>query len=237
MGQVTNEQVNLMLRLYEERREPRLREARDWFSANFHVKTADDLIRVCPPGSKENTYMRMVLGYWEMVASIVNRGLIDEEFFFESNGEQWVVWEQVKLVIGAWRAMFSSPNFLANLETQCNHLEAWREKRSPGSNEAIRKVLAQMQQATQAQKAPVDAGLGRSSAGLPHSRGPRLSSVRVDKQERRIRHGNESDGTSKSRVARGMAGRTQGIAKEGEGILAASRPVEQAAPRTALGES
>src|SRR5213592_714262 len=112
MGQVTNEQVNLMLRLYEERREPKLREARDWFSANFHVKTADDLMRVCPPGSKENTYMRMVLGYWEMVASIVNRGLIDEEFFFESNGEQWVVFEQVKPVLGAWRAMFSSPHFL-----------------------------------------------------------------------------------------------------------------------------
>jgi hypothetical protein len=153
MGQVTNEQVNLMLRLYEDRREPKLREARDWFSANFHVKTADDLMRVCPPGSKENTYMRMVLGYWEMVASIVNHGLIDEEFFFESNGEQWAVFEQVKPVLAAWRAMFSSPNFLANLETHCKRLEVWREKRSPGSNEAIRKVLAQMQQATQAPKA------------------------------------------------------------------------------------
>jgi hypothetical protein len=153
MENVTNEQVNLMLRLYEDRREPKLREARDWFGANFHVKSADDLTRVCPPGSKENLYMRMVLGYWEMVASIVNRGLIDEEFFFESNGEQWVVFEQVKPVLGAWRAMFSSPNFLANLEKLCNHLEAWREKRSPGSNEAIRKVLAQMQQATQAPKA------------------------------------------------------------------------------------
>jgi hypothetical protein len=58
----------------------------------------------------------------------------------------------VKPVLGAWRAMFSSPNFLANLETLCEHLEAWREKRSPGSNEAIRKVLAQMQQGTQAPK-------------------------------------------------------------------------------------
>jgi hypothetical protein len=153
MGQVTNEQVNLMLRLYEDRREPKLREARDWFSANFHVKTAEDLIHICPPGSKENTYMRMVLGYWEMVASIVNRGLIDEEFFFESNGEQWAVFEQVRPVLAAWRAMFSSPNFLANLEEQSKRLEAWREKRSPGSNEAIRKVLAQMQQATQAPKA------------------------------------------------------------------------------------
>ena len=141
-----------MLRLFEERRETKLREARDWFGANFHVKNADDLMRVCPPGSKESTYVRMVLGYWEMVASIVNRGLIDEEFFFESNGEQWVVWEQVKPVVGAWRAMFSSPNFLANLEKHCNRLEAFREKRSPGSNDAIRKMLAQMRQVIESTK-------------------------------------------------------------------------------------
>ena len=153
MGEVTNEQVNLMLRLYEDRRELRLREAREWFSANFHVKNEEDLMRVCPPGSKENAYMRMVLGYWEMVASIVNRGLIDEDLFFESNGEQWGVWEQVKPVIGAWRAMFSSPKFLSNLEEQSKRLEAWREKRNPGSNAAIRKVFAQMQQAIKAPKA------------------------------------------------------------------------------------
>src|SRR5712692_1945977 len=153
MGEVTNEQVNLMLRLYEERREPRVREARDWFSANFHGKTAEDTMRVCPPGSQGNVYMRMVLSYWEMVASIVNRGLIDEDFFFENSGEQWVVFEQVKPVLDAWRAMFSSSKFLGNLEEQCKRLEAWREKRNPGSNEAIRKMMAQMQQASQAAKA------------------------------------------------------------------------------------
>ncbi len=153
MGQVTNEQVNLLLRLYEDRREPRLREARDWYAANFHVKNQEEMMRVCPPGSQGNTYMRMVLGYWEMVASIVNRGLIDEDFFFENSGEQWVVWEQMKPVIGEVRAMFSSPKIFANLEDHAKRLEAWREKRNPGSNEAIRKVLAQMQQVRQAAKA------------------------------------------------------------------------------------
>jgi len=153
MREVTNEQVNLMLRLYEERREPRLREAREWFFANFHVKNVDDMMRVCPPGSPGNAYMRMVITYWEMVASIVNRGLIDEDFFFENSGEQWAVFELVKPVISAWRAMFSSPRFLANLEEQCKRLEAWREKNSPGSNEAIRKMMAQMQQTQQAAKA------------------------------------------------------------------------------------
>src|SRR5258706_2840695 len=142
MGEATNEQVNLMLRLFEDRREPRLREAREWFSANFHVKSMEDVTRICPPGTKENAYVRMVLGYWEMVASIVNRGLIDEDFFFDSHGEQLSVWEQVKPVIGAWGAMFSSPKFLSNLEEQCKRLEAWREARNPGSNEAIRKVMA-----------------------------------------------------------------------------------------------
>jgi hypothetical protein len=158
MGEVTNEQVNLMLRLFEERREVRLREAREWFGASFHVKSMEDVMRICPPGSKENGNVRMVLGYWEMVASIVNRGLIDEDFFFESNGEQWGVWEQVKPVISAWRAMFSSPKFLGNLEEQCKRLEAWREARNPGSNEAIRKVMAQMQEAVQAAKTQAAAG-------------------------------------------------------------------------------
>src|SRR5260370_17697548 len=96
--------------------------------------------------------MRVVVGYWEMVASIVNRGLIDEDLFFENTGEQWVVFEQVKPVLDAWRAMFSSPKFLSNLEEQCKRLEAWREKRNPGSNEAMRKLLPQMHNATQAAK-------------------------------------------------------------------------------------
>jgi hypothetical protein len=153
MGEVTHEQVNLLLKLYDTRREPRLREAREWYSANFHPKTPEDVMRIAPPGSRENAYMRMVISYWEMVASIVNRGLIDEDFFFENTGEQWVVFEQVKPVLAAWRAMFSSPKFLSNLEEQCKRLEAWREKRNPGSTEAMRKMLAQMYQAMEAKKA------------------------------------------------------------------------------------
>ncbi len=153
MGEVTHEQVNLLLKLYDTRREPRLREAREWFSTNFHPKTTDDVVRLCPPGSRESAYMRMVLSYWEMVASIESRGLIDEDFFFENTGEQWMVFEQVKPILGAWRAMFGNPQFLSRLEEQCKRLEAWREKRNPGSVEATRKMIAQMRQAMEAQKA------------------------------------------------------------------------------------
>lgn len=144
MGQVTHEQVNLMLHLYEMRREPVMREARAWFIANFHPQTPEDVMKICPPGSKENSYLRQVSSYWEMVANIVSRGLIDEEFFFENSGEQWVVWECIRPVAAGWRALFKNPHVLSKLEEHCTRYEAWREKRAPGSNAATRQMLAEM---------------------------------------------------------------------------------------------
>ncbi len=144
MGKVSHEQVNLMLHLYEMRREPVLREARAWFIANFHPQTPEDVFKLCPPGSKENGYFRQVSSYWEMVANIVSRGLIDEEFFFETSGEQWVVWQCIKPIAAAWRARTKNPYSWKNLEEQCTRFEAWRDKRAPGSNEAVRQMLAQM---------------------------------------------------------------------------------------------
>ena len=146
MGNATHEQVNLLLKLYDLRREPKLREARDWYGTHFNIKTAEDVMKIAPFGSKENTYMRMVLGYWDMVAGIANRGLVDEELFFESTGEQWGVWERVKPAVGTFRSMFSNPKFLSNLEESCKRYEAWREKNAPGSNEAMRKFHQQIQE-------------------------------------------------------------------------------------------
>jgi hypothetical protein len=153
MGDVTHEQVNLMLRLYDTRREPRLREAREWYAANFFPTSLDDTFKLCPPGSQESAFMRMVVSYWEMVASIVNRGLIDKEFFFENSGEQWVVWERMKLVAPGFRERFKNPHAFENLEKHCAQFEEWREKRSPGTNEATRQMLKQMREAAVAARA------------------------------------------------------------------------------------
>jgi len=153
MSEATFDEANLQIRLYDLRREPRLREAREWFSDHFYPQTLDDVMRICPPGSKENAHMRQVLSYWEMVASMSNRGLLNEDLLFENAGEEWAAFQQAKPVLAAWREMFASKKFLANLEAHCLRLEAWREKTSPGSNAAIRKVIEQMYQAKQAAKA------------------------------------------------------------------------------------
>jgi hypothetical protein len=114
-------------------------------------------MKVCPPGSRENAFMRPVLTYWEMVAGMSNRGLLNEDLLFESSGEEWAVFQQVKPVLSAWREMFASKQFLGNLEAHCTRLEAWREKRSPGSNAAFRKIIEQVNQAKQGAKVQVAA--------------------------------------------------------------------------------
>jgi len=86
MAQITYDEVNLMLRLYDMRREPRLRQARAWFVEHFHPESPEEMIQRYPQGSEENTYIRMVISYWDMVAGIVNRGLINDELFFR---QQW----------------------------------------------------------------------------------------------------------------------------------------------------
>ncbi|MGA3292443.1 MAG: hypothetical protein ABSE45_00525 [Candidatus Acidiferrales bacterium] len=147
MGEVTHEQVNLMLRLYEMRREPRMREARDWYFMTFRPASLEDISKKWPMGSSGSAYMRMVISYWEMVASIVNRGLIDEDFFFENTGEQWMVWERIRPFVASMRERSKNPHQYANLEKHAQRLEAWREKRAPGTTDAMRQMMAGMQAA------------------------------------------------------------------------------------------
>jgi hypothetical protein len=143
MAQTTYDEVNLMLRLYDLRREPQLRQARAWFVEHFHPASPEDMMEKYPQGGQENTYIRMVISYWDMVASIVNRGLINDEIFFENNGEIWVVWDRMRSIVPTWRAAFKNQLLFESIETTCKRLESWREKRAPGSTAAMRNMMEQ----------------------------------------------------------------------------------------------
>jgi hypothetical protein len=141
MGQVTHDQANLLLRLYELRREPRLREARAWFTGNFDAKTLEEMNKKYPPGSEGNVNLRMTLSYWEMAAGLVNRGLIDDELFFENSGEAWFVWERLHEVVPAMRAASKNPQAWGQLEALVKRMETWQERRAPGHTAALRQRL------------------------------------------------------------------------------------------------
>jgi hypothetical protein len=112
----TYDDANLILRLYEMRREEKLRQARDWFTRNFHCTTAEEFNKTYPPGSQENAFVRQVTSYWEMVASFIVSGVLNEHLFFQSGTELLLVWERVKDLVPDIRKLNKSPNTWKNLE-------------------------------------------------------------------------------------------------------------------------
>lgn len=137
----TYEDVSLVLRLYEIRREERMREARRWFMKEFKVKTLDEFDKLCPGGSVENESFRMVVSYWEMVASFVTSGVLQKDLFFESGRELLLTYERISAILPAVRERASDVRFLKNLEAVAPDYIAWYEKQAPGAHEAFAKRI------------------------------------------------------------------------------------------------
>lgn len=133
----TYDDVNLILRLYDMRREDRMRKARSWFVANFHASTVEEVQKLCPLGSDENASYRMVTSYWEMVASFIQAGVLRPEIFFESNRELLLVYVRVEKLIPQLREANKDPFVWHNLEGVARQYVAWLNNRAPGSYEAF----------------------------------------------------------------------------------------------------
>jgi hypothetical protein len=138
MSKATYDDVNLILKLYELRREETMREARNWFVANFKCKTMAEFGQLCPPGSDANAFMRQVTSYWDMAASFVTAGVLNDELFSQSARELLLVWIRMEPIIEEIRVAFKDPNFLKNLETVaetcCGHLG----RKSPEAYQAFK---------------------------------------------------------------------------------------------------
>ena len=141
MPQATYQDAELVLKLYEMRREERLRTARAWFVANFKVQSLAEVMEKFPPGSDTNAYFRMVTSYWEMAASFVIRGVLHEELFFENNTEMLLVWERSKVFVGEFRHARKNPLYLRNLEKAAERYVQWLNANAPGAYETFQNVV------------------------------------------------------------------------------------------------
>jgi hypothetical protein len=137
----THEDANLILRLYELRREETLRRARAWFAQNFHVTSMESLQALCPPASEQNAYFRMVVTYWEMAASFVASGVLNKDLFFQSTQELLLVWSRVRGVVAEMRVAYKNPNSWKNLEAVGNSYIEHLERTAPGAYAAFRERL------------------------------------------------------------------------------------------------
>jgi hypothetical protein len=112
----TYEDAQLVLKLYELRREEKLRAAREWFVGKFFPRSAADLETLYSLPGVENTYFRMVTSYWDMVASFVARGVLNADLLIDSAGEMLLVWAKLESHLPEIRGKVVSPTFLSNLE-------------------------------------------------------------------------------------------------------------------------
>src|SRR6202140_3546133 len=128
----THEQAQLHLQVFEQRREARLRQARDWFFKNYFADNWNDAMRVAAPGTEGGTNFMRVASYWEQACALLNYGLLHEGLFFETSGEFFGVWELAKPIIPQGRELFKNKQFLANLETAAQRHGVWIEPSSPG---------------------------------------------------------------------------------------------------------
>lgn len=123
--------ADLIMKLYDLRREEKMRDARAWF-VSFFPESAEDILNAMIDVETSAKY-RMVSTYWDMAASFVNRGAIDEDMFFDSGGEIWVVFSKIQPYVGQMRETLGNPNYLKHLDDlvmrQPNALDTLAQRR------------------------------------------------------------------------------------------------------------
>ena len=121
------ESADLLIKLYDLRRDPTMREARNWFAREFNPRTIDDVMSAV--AGPHSGHFRMVTSYWDMAASFVANSAVDEQMFNDANGEQLVVLAKIEPFLAEYRTRTGNPNYLV-------HLEKVVMKR-PGAKEAM----------------------------------------------------------------------------------------------------
>ena len=108
------ESADLLLKLYDLRREPLLRKARAWFREEFRPQTAQDVLEA--NRGKRSAYYRMVTTYWSMAAALVLHGAIEDQMFADANSEHIMVYARLRPFLTELRALLNHPGYLDKLE-------------------------------------------------------------------------------------------------------------------------
>jgi hypothetical protein len=111
--------AQLILQLYDLRREAEMRKARSWWGGEFFPQSADDFLKVVwAAGTQENAWLRQVSGYWGIVASFVLTGVLNEELFLQPgfSGELFLIYAKVHPFVKELREKLNDPNFFVQIE-------------------------------------------------------------------------------------------------------------------------
>jgi hypothetical protein len=127
MRKPTSADAELLLHLYEIRRENELRVARKWFLTEFKPAGWPEIKARFLSHTDEDRWFRMTVSYWELVASLLHHGALHADLFFEHTGEDLVTWERCAPWIAEARADIR-PTYLYRFEAMVKAHQAFRAK-------------------------------------------------------------------------------------------------------------
>src|SRR5271168_2257672 len=110
-------QSELILKLYEIRRETALRAARDYVGGEFMPKSVDEFVSLVKDGGKPSGHILQVYGYWDMVAAFVVHGALDESLISDTCQEMYFQFEKIQPYLAGFREKMNLPQFLKSMET------------------------------------------------------------------------------------------------------------------------
>lgn len=116
------------LELYKIRRDEAMRQARIWFVTKFNPQNAMEIVGLLLSGERESANYRMVTSYWEMAASFVNNGGIDEKLFLDANSEHIIVFARIQPFLAEIREIIKEPDYCLHLETLVMKVPHTKEK-------------------------------------------------------------------------------------------------------------
>jgi hypothetical protein len=123
--------AQLILQLYDLRREAEMRKARSWWGGEFFPQTADDFLTVIwAMNTQQNNWLRMVTGYWGLAASLVLHGALNEELFLDPafSGEMFLIFAKVHPFLEDLREKMKDPNVFLTIEKVATRTEWGRNR-------------------------------------------------------------------------------------------------------------
>ena len=121
--------AEIIMRLYDLRREAELRKARAWY-AGWWPRSADEIVQMisAPTNPQENAWLRQVNGYWDMAASFVLHGVVNESLFFDSGGELWFVLAKLQPFLKEVRQKANLPHGFVRVEKVATRTKDGRDR-------------------------------------------------------------------------------------------------------------
>jgi hypothetical protein len=121
-------QAELILRLYELRREAVMREARSYVGGEFMPQSVEELVDIVTAGTRQSGFVLQVYGYWDMVAAFVSSGALDAQLVYDTCQEMYFQYAKIQPYLASFRVKMNLPEFLTGIEWLIEGSETGRKR-------------------------------------------------------------------------------------------------------------